>query len=78
MGRHSLLLIDNFTAHKTNVQLLNITICRFAPNVTSKIQPLDMGKYHQRKSKDHQRKIQNADDPMSFVEHCIGSVLLLM
>lgn len=37
------LLIDNFAAHPSDVELTNIVLRFFPPNTTSLMQPLDMG-----------------------------------
>ncbi|MDD9361382.1 MAG: hypothetical protein PV344_00400 [Anaplasma sp.] len=42
-GRKACLLVDNCSAHHTNVPLKNIELKFLPPNTTSKLQPLDQG-----------------------------------
>lgn len=43
-GRHILLLLDNFAGHcQGRLSLSNITIAKFSPGMTSRVQPMDAG-----------------------------------
>lgn len=42
-NRNIVLLVNNFSGHKTDYKPSNITIHYFEPNMTSHIQPLDAG-----------------------------------
>ena len=55
-SRHVLLLLDNATSHKAPAALSNVKPQYFAPNMTSKIQPLDAGIIYSFKC--HYRKLQ--------------------
>lgn len=53
-GRRILLLLDNAPVHPCDVELSNIELMYFPPNVTSKLQPLDQGII--KAFKDHYKK----------------------
>lgn len=60
---HILLLTDNCTAHEINIQLKNINTMQFSTKFHIKNSTSSYGHNNM-----HQREIQNAENPKTFVE----------